>query len=941
MLRHRSQEVILLEASHRLELIEAQKEIAWRLEAMQEKWRKIRMKLTKLTIATIALILLLTVSAILVALPAATAQDVGSKKTYAFLGVVPNPVGVNQQVLLHVGVTQELQNVAMGWEGLSVTIERPDGETETIGDIRTDSTGGTGEVYTPNQVGIYYLQTHFPEQVTTDEKKAGSMFTGFVPVGTVMLASVSERLELVVQEESIPYYPGQPRPSEYWTRPIDAQLREWSTIAGNWIWGGGMFGGVAIPNMYAPYNEYAPESAHILWTKTLTTGGFIGGDYGPHAYHCGDAYEGKWLGSLVLAGKLYYHEDPNIFTYNGDFYHPMSVTRPGVHAVDLHTGEEIWYNPDIRISFGQIYYYSSFNQHGAYAYLWETQGSTWRAYNPYNGEWDFTIENASSGTQYYGPNGEILIINVNTRNGWMALWNNTAIPALRGGAIGAATGMWRPTEKTVDGNTGYSWNVSIPAELPGSAQASKFGDRVVGGSVSTTEVQSWALSLEPGKEGMELYRKTWNAPAEWAAGNQTVSWAGTSIEEGVFVVWSKETRQYYGFSTETGEYLWTTEPQYYLDFHIATQTAIVYDKLYSAGVSGITYCYDLTTGDRLWTYEATDPYQEILWTNNWWAQILFITDGKLYMGHSEHSPIDPKPRGAPFYCLNATNGEEIFRIDGAFRQTHWGGTAVIGDSIIATMDTYDQRIYAIGKGPSATTITASPKVSVHGSSVLIEGMVTDISPGTKEYSLIARFPNGVPAVADESMSDWMLYVYKQFSKPADASGVTVKIEAYDPNGNYQDLGTATTDSYGNYGFVFEPEVPGQYWISATFEGSASYYRSASSTYLNVESGGITAEEIAQKVLDELPDSPSAGDIAGAIIKQLPEGITAQEVADKVLANLPDGPSAEDIAQEILNQLPEEAEAPAYTTIDLIILVAVVIAIVIGVVSIYLTRKQRK
>ncbi len=36
-MRHRSQEVILLEVSHRLALIEGQKEIAWRLIAVQEK----------------------------------------------------------------------------------------------------------------------------------------------------------------------------------------------------------------------------------------------------------------------------------------------------------------------------------------------------------------------------------------------------------------------------------------------------------------------------------------------------------------------------------------------------------------------------------------------------------------------------------------------------------------------------------------------------------------------------------------------------------------------------------------------------------------------------------------------------------------------------------------------------------------------------------------
>jgi hypothetical protein len=32
-----------------------------------------------------------------------------------------------------------------------------------------------------------------------------------------------------------------------------------------------------------------------------------------------------------------------------------------------------------------------------------------------------------------------------------------------------------------------------------------------------------------------------------------------------------------------------------------------------------------------------------------------------------------------------------------FRQTAWGGSAVMGDSIIATMDTYNQMVYGIGK----------------------------------------------------------------------------------------------------------------------------------------------------------------------------------------------------------------------------------------------------
>ena len=44
--------------------------------------------------------------------------------------------------------------------------------------------------------------------------------------------------------------------------------------------------------------------------------------------------------------------------------------------------------------------------------------------------------------------------------------------------------------------------------------------------------------------------------------------------DNVAVLWVKETREYYGFSLETGEYLWgPTEPQYYLDAVDDTPTA--------------------------------------------------------------------------------------------------------------------------------------------------------------------------------------------------------------------------------------------------------------------------------------------------------------------------------------------------------------------------------
>jgi outer membrane protein assembly factor BamB len=318
----------------------------------------------------------------------------------------------------------------------------------------------------------------------------------------------------------------------------------------------------------------------------------------------------------------------------------------------------------------------------------------------------------------------------------------------------------------------------------------------------------------------------------------------------------KETGEHYGFSLETGEYLWgPSEPQMYLDALEDTPVqsrAIAYGKFYSASVSGIVYCYDIQTGELLWKYEIADPYQEILWSNNWWAKPLFITDGKIYIGHYEHSAIDPRPRGAAFVCLDANTGDVIWRTDGLFRSTRWGGRAVIADSIIAGMDTYDQRVYAIGKGPSSTTVSIQDDIVSLGNNVMIKGMVTDVSPGTNDAALTMRFPNGVPAIADEYMGDWMLYVYKQFECPMMLNGVKVKLETFDPNGNFYEIGTVTSDATGMYKIMWQPPVPGEYTIIATFEGSNSYYSSYAETAMGVEEAAAAGGSFEPEPTTETP-----------------------------------------------------------------------------------------
>jgi hypothetical protein len=824
----------------------------------------------------------------LVALPVATAQE--SRKSYPFLGAVPNPVGVNQPVLFHVGIFQQLSSAGQSWEDISITIERPDGQTDTIDNIRTDSTGGTGVMYTPTMTGTYYCQTHFPEQVTTEDKEAPG-----VPIGTVILAGESEVLELVVQEETIPYYPGQPLPSEYWTRPIDPQLREWSAVSGSWLWSDNR-GPRAVTG-----NAEAPESAHILWAEPLIWGGLAGGTMGDWGFSHGDAYESKWDNRIIINGILIHCHRA---TRGGDL--PLYYT-----AVNLRTGEELWKKvllDNRTITFGQNLKWAGYNHHAIYDYFWVTKGSDWYAFDPYTGEWQFIVANVPSGTTVFDEsNGWIYRVNIDLDEGEGYIWSMTDL-IVPFGEDSPRPGSWGPAgnnyatrprgarravgryqtwdaaevnettgELMEDVQRAYISEFTFPTDLHkvgggrrGVVREISFGNRsqytdVWSGKIfalgySYTEVNTWAISLESGQEGTVLFNKSWNAPSEWAEGHPVIEHEITSLKDGVSVIWAKWERVHYCFSTENGEFLWeTSEPEYYMNLYGYTEFGerpfLIWDgKFYSAGAGGIVYCFDLEDGEILWTYIADDPYQEYLFANNWWMWTDFIADGKLYLGHCEHSALEPIPRGAPWIILDATTGDEIARADGLFRQTLWGGHPIIGDSVIAWYDTYDLQVYAIGKGPSETTVSIQNDVVSLGSKAMVKGTVMDVSPGTEDTEITLRFPDGVPAISDEDQSKWMKYVYKQLKTPGesgvrpDATGVEVTIEAVNPNGEYENLGTTTSDAYGNYGFSFEPTMEGKYMILATFYGSKSYYSSIATAYLTVDSSasgsgvsGITTE----------------------------------------------------------------------------------------------------
>jgi outer membrane protein assembly factor BamB len=247
--------------------------------------------------------------------------------------------------------------------------------------------------------------------------------------------------------------------------------------------------------------------------------------------------------------------------------------------------------------------------------------------------------------------------------------------------------------------------------------------------------------------------------------------------------------------------------------------AIYEGKLLTCGYGGVLIAYNITTGQKLWSYTArTEGFESPY--GNYPMGIGAIADGKIYIGAGEHSPTQPIWRGSVLQCIDANTGELIWNYP-AYGVSMPSGNAgynfAIADGYLVTLNAYDNQIYCFGKGPSATTVSAPQTAVSPGTKVLITGTVTDQTP-TPEAQ-------GKPAISDADQTEWMKYLYSQQPLPENAKGVEVYLTAIDPNGNFQEIGTATTNVLGNYAIAWTPPVPGLYTVKAVFEGSNSYYGS--------------------------------------------------------------------------------------------------------------------
>jgi outer membrane protein assembly factor BamB len=921
---------------------------------------------------TIALILVLSFATAFVALPMVGAHEPPWEvPNWAFISCVPDVIGVGQQMVI-VFWANAIPPTASGAYGdrwtFYVEVTKPDGTTETLGPFTSDPVGGGWTTYTPDQVGEYSIVAIMEDHVITGEPKVpgwGPMSTGYSAVNDTYLGDTSDPAILTVQEDPIEAWRETPLPTEYWERPINTMNRNWDVLAGNWLAGAAQQKG---PTSKFAYGK-APESAHILWTKPYWAGGIMDERFGDTGFQTAH-YEGiNFDPPIILDGKIYYNV--------------QSLPKYGWYCLDLDTGEELYFHNTTgpvtgvgggfdfsgeiagqKLAWGQVYNYESPNQHGGFPYLWSVEGpepNTWMMFDAYTGNYICSINNVPPGssmfgmymawgTMVYGKDGSILMYKIagtpnpmgpffpDTPPFYLQCWNTSRAIWYEETWSSNEYWMWRPVlNKTFDGNNGYSLNVSIP-NVSGSILTIREGEFVIGGSGGKNNPDGvelgnlWALSLEKGQEGTLLWNITFTPPHSEVpdiVGGGMFGSGGMSLdtvdpEDGIFLFYEGMRRKWWGYDLETGQQLWESEHEGQMNFYsLYCETEIYEGKLLSPGYSGELIAYNITTGEKLWTYTARQEGYESPY-GNYPIGISCISDGKIYLTSAEHSATQPLWRGSRIRCVNATDGEEIWTINhwalGPGQNTQGPANGVqIADGRIVSLNAYDMQIYCYGKGPSKTTVTA-PKTAVsRGSRVLIEGTVTDQSPGDSCLGIPAA---GTPAIADEYMTEWMEYLYMQQLKPEDAKGVTVKLTSIDPNGNFQDIGEVTTDIWGNFGTSWEPPVPGEYIIMAEFEGSTSYGSSSASTYMVVEEAPSPAQPIEPEPTEPEPTEPEPTE------------------AEPTEPEPPEPTEPEPTETEPTEPEPTEpAEAPFITT-ETAIIAAVIVAVIIGIAAYWQLRKRK-
>jgi hypothetical protein len=715
------------------------------------------------------------------------------------------------------------------WNNMKINVIKPNGQNETLGPFNSDPTGSTYTTYFPTQVGSYTFQLVFPGQWMNYTSGYGANARNYTSYYYPSM-SIPEQGQVTVQQAPVGSYPEAPLPTGYWTVPLYGEIKNAYEISDNWLMNGYDYPSrsFTIASTFSPYTS-APNSPHVLWTTPIEFGGAMGGQFGARDYYTGLAYEQFYSPLYIINGVI-------VYTDHG----PSTSSRSyGTRALSLYTGQQLWYLANVTFAFAQVLEIDTPNEHGGLPFLWSISGSgtnqTWVMYDAFSANTGqppvpyCSITNVTSGSASrrgavnIGPNGELLAYYLSSnlaRGNWLSMFNSTLAVV---GPPGPGNTYWSPSYGSVfNGARGIQWNVTLPNFTQTISMMQANGGYILASNasgISLTYAQTqmaFPALLPRGSDGK--YPTTLNPL--WVAERSIYqsSYKFSNVNDGAYAMFDELTSVLHVFDIKTGVEKWVAEP-------LATPFGvfsgyglmIAYNQVFEIGYDGHVRAYDVDTGKLNWDfYQGSAGFETPYGSWPAYAGVM-IADGKVFFSNDEHSPDADLWRGGKYIALDATTGEEIFRMSG---QMHEGG---ISNGYFTAMNNYDGLAYCFGKGPSATTVT-TPDVAVPlGTAVVIKGTVKDQSPGKP----------GTPAISDANMAEWMEYLYQQKPMPTNVTGVPVTITAVSADGTVQPVGTVTSDVGGNFATAWTPAAEGTYQIYANFAGTKSYGDSYATAYLVV------------------------------------------------------------------------------------------------------------
>ena len=753
----------------------------------------------------------------------------------AYMSVGPSPVGVGQLVTVNIW-TSPAPGAGRARTGYTVTITKPDGTTSKVGPINSYVADGTSWFsYVPDTVGTYTFKFDAPgDYYPAGRYQNGVLMTnnsGSLYDSAYYQPSSTENQQIDVQSNFVMSWPPSPLPTDYWTRPVIANFREWAQIMGDYPWYG-PGGGINWPadtnpywssqQRFTPYVQ-GPTSAHVVWRRMGIMSGIIGGDFGRESI----GGMGGGIQTLPSPGV------PNII-YNGRCYQTVTKIMPVlINGTYYNQPASVWECYDLRT--GQVYWdiqgaaapsaieYTEGNKAvaGGEAQATTTvaligiSGSRLYRYNALTGAVSMNISIAPLSSATYYMNGYALSVQ-SMGAGQYRLINWTTIgttSSLSNRIISNITWPWSSIPSTTDFNAG------IAATVSGITQSgARVGLSVQGASLKT---------------GASLWNSTVMDEPQYSGSCQVADHGKVAVlsSRGYWIAWDLYTGNL-AWKGQVMDYPWgaTAFGAY------SVQSA--YGLFYWEAYDGI-YAYNWTNGKIAWHFKSPALYQfDSNYYDNGTAQNPFdqgavVAGGMIYSYNNEHSAISPIARGWKMFGVNATTGEGVWNI------TVPGTCGPIQDGYMVGDSFYDGCLYVFGKGRSETTITAPLTAITLGQSAVITGTVMDKSPGDlgsyQNPTARTDFPQKVPCVSKESMQTYMDYLYMQIPIPSGykVTGVPVSIDAIDATGNSVHIADVTSDFSGSFGYMWKPTKAGEYKVTATFAGDDSYGSSFAGTTVGV------------------------------------------------------------------------------------------------------------